>query len=149
MDIHEVISDIEERVFDISLILNREFGTEYENCLSSNQQLMLILVAKKGVKHVKDLAYHMNVSASAISQMVAKLEQLDIIYREIDESNRRSTILRLGSKGKDILAMMDENRSEIINKYLSKMSEKDLIEVMDAFRKLHETIIETEKGDPE
>jgi DNA-binding MarR family transcriptional regulator len=91
---------------------------------------------------VKDLAYHMNVSASAISQMVAKLEQLDIISREIDVSNRRSTILRLGSKGEEILKKMDENRSEIINKYLSHMDEKDLIEVMGAFRKLHQTIMD-------
>lgn len=149
MDINEVISDIEERLFDISLVFNREFGSEYVNSLSSNQQLMLFLVAKKDVKHVKDLAYHMNVSASAISQMVAKLEQLDILSREIDESNRRNTILRLGSRGIAILKIMDENRSKIINKYLSNMNENDLIQVMNAFKKLQEKIIETEKGELE
>lgn len=149
MDNNEVISNIEESLFDISLVLNREFGTDYVNCLSSNQQLMLFLVAKKDVKHVKDLAYNMNVSASAISQMVAKLEQLDIVYREIDQSNRRNTILRLGSRGIEILKIMDENRSKIINKYLSKMSGKDLNDVMNAFKKLQETIIEIEKGETE
>lgn len=149
MDINEVITDIEERLFDISLVFNREFGSEYVNSLSSNQQLMLFLVAKKDVKHVKDLAYHMNVSASAISQMVAKLEQLDILSREIDKSNRRNTILRLGSRGIAILKIMDENRSKIINKYLSDMNERDLIEVMNAFKKLQEKIIETEKGELE
>ncbi len=79
--------------------------------------------------------------------MVAKLEHMDIICREIDLSNRRSTILRIGSNGHDLLKTMDENRSKIINKYLSHMDEKDLIEVMEAFRKLHQTIVDTQKGD--
>ncbi|WP_158282239.1 MarR family winged helix-turn-helix transcriptional regulator [Salipaludibacillus keqinensis] len=147
MDINKIICEIEERLVDISLTFNREFGTGYENSLSSNQQLMLFLVAKKNVKHVKDLAYHMNVSASAISQMVAKLEQMDIIYREIDESNRRSTVLKMGKTGLDLLKKIDENRSEITNKYLSKMNEQDLVEIRDAFKKLHQIVIETERGD--
>jgi len=147
MNKNDVISEIEEHLFDIILILNREFSSEYVNSLSSNQQLLLFLVAKKDVKHVKDLAYHMNISASAISQMVAKLEQLGMIQREIDMSNRRNTILRLGSKGIDVLKIMDENRSRIINKYLSELNEKSLFKVMDAFNKLHQTIIEIQEGD--
>ncbi|GEL07964.1 MarR family winged helix-turn-helix transcriptional regulator [Salisediminibacterium halotolerans] len=149
MKTDEIFAQIEENVIDISLALNHRFNSEIDNDLTPNQQLLLYLVGKKGVRHVKDLAYYMSVSASAISQMVAKLEQDSVIQREIDETNRRSTVLRLGERGQTLMDETDMRRSAIINDYLLKMNEKDLLEINSALKKLY-TIIreeELERGD--
>lgn len=145
MDKNEIIKEIEEHVVDISLKLNHEFGTEYDDKLSSNQQLMLFLVGQREVKHVKDLAYYMNVSPSAISQMTAKLEKLNIVERVVDKTNRRSTLLTLGSEGKKMLEHMNEKRSTIYSKYLSKMQTEELDQLRTAFKNFCEIIHEENK----
>ncbi|MCE7793535.1 MarR family transcriptional regulator [Salipaludibacillus sp. CUR1] len=147
MSIEKIVDEIEKHVVDISLKLNHEFGSELENKLSSNQQLMLFLVGRKDIKHVKDLAYFMNVSASAISQMAAKLEQMDLIIREVDKNNRRNTVLTLGPEGKLLLNQMEENRSAITNKYLSQLTESDLLSIRDVLNKLNHIIGKTQKGE--
>ncbi|SER93256.1 MarR family winged helix-turn-helix transcriptional regulator [Salipaludibacillus aurantiacus] len=147
MSIEKIVDEIEKHVIDISLKLNHEFGSELENKLSSNQQLMLFLVGRKDIKHVKDLAYFMNVSASAISQMAAKLEQMDLIIREVDKNNRRNTVLTLGPEGKSLLNQMEENRSAITNKYLSQLTETDLLNIRDVLNKLNHIIGKTQKGE--
>lgn len=149
MKTDEIFAEIEKNVIDISLALNHRFNSEIDNDLTPNQQLLLYLVGKKDVQHVKDLAYYMSVSPSAISQMVAKLEQDNVIVREIDESNRRNTLLKLGERGKTLMDETDLRRSAIINDYLKKMNEKDLLEINGALHKLY-TIIradEKERGD--
>lgn len=149
MEKKEIMKEIERHVVDISLILNHEFGTEYANKLSPNQQLFLFLIGERNLKHVKDLAYYMNVSPSAISQMTAKLEKMNMVERVIDKNNRRNTVLTLGPEGKKMLEYMNEKQSTIYNKYLSKMSKEELDQLRTAFKSFYTIIAEAhnERGD--
>ncbi|UTR15430.1 MarR family transcriptional regulator [Salipaludibacillus sp. LMS25] len=146
-DIKEIMDEIESHVVDINLKFNYEFGSEFENKLSPNQQLTLLLIGRKGVKYVKDLAQIMNLSPSAISQMVTKMEQMRLVTREIDQTNRRSTLLRLGSEGEQLLADLQEKRSAITTKYLAKIDKKRLLEIRDTLKQLNDIILETQKED--
>ncbi|WP_096189484.1 MarR family transcriptional regulator [Evansella halocellulosilytica] len=145
MNRSEMMKEIEELVVDISLMINHEFSTEYDNKLSSNQQLLLFLIGKKGVKYVKDLAYYLNVSASAVSQMVAKLEQMDMVARDIDPANRRNTILKLGPDGEHLLKLMVEKRELIFSKYLSKMKLEDLSNLQHSYKQFRDIILAERK----
>ncbi|WP_167553293.1 MarR family winged helix-turn-helix transcriptional regulator [Evansella clarkii] len=142
MNKEEIIRDLEEVVIDINLILNHEFSTELNMKLSHNQQMVLFLVGTRGVKHVKDLAYLLNISTSAVSQIVAKLEKKEMIERQVDPNNRRSTILKLGQAGKDLLNRLDKMRNTIFQKYLAEMDIKDLQSLRESFTKFREIIIE-------
>ena len=75
----EIIRDLEEVILDINLILNHEFSTELDIKLSHNQQMVLFLIGTREVRHVKDLAYLLNISTSAVSQIVGKLEKQKMI----------------------------------------------------------------------
>nr|TXF85870.1 MarR family transcriptional regulator [Alkalicoccus halolimnae] len=145
MEKQKIIDEIEQYMVDISLTLQYEFGSGYENELSSNQQLMMYLIGKKKVTRVKELAHYMNVSASAVSQMAAKMEQLHLLERSVDEENRRSTVLKLQAEGLEMLEHMEERRLTIMEKYLVKLPEEDLDAMRDAFSKLHKLIQDSQK----
>lgn len=145
MDKKAYIDQIEQHIVDISLTMSHEFATSYENELSSNQQLLMYLIGKKQILRVKELAYYMNISASAVSQMIAKLEQLELVERTINEDNRRQTQLRVLERGESVLLEMEEKRHMIIGKYLTKLSEKDLISMRDAFSNLNTLMQDREK----
>lgn len=137
MDKNKYIDEIEQHLLDITLTMTHEFTACYEQELSSNQQLLMYLIGKKKILRVKELAYYMNVSASAVSQMLAKLEQLEYVVRTIDEDNRRQTVLHLLERGETMLEELEQKRHIIIGKYLTKLSEKDLISMRDAFSNLN------------
>ncbi|UCZ52058.1 MarR family transcriptional regulator [Bacillus shivajii] len=142
MDRERLNKEIEELVVDIAMMLNHEFSCEYDNKLSSNQQLLLFLIGKKEVKYVKEIAHHLNISASAVSQMVAKLESMKMVVRDIDVSNRRNTILKLGPEGTKLLDHMEKKRQTIFAKYLSKMQYEDLSNLQKAYKQFRDIIVE-------
>ncbi|AOM82399.1 MarR family winged helix-turn-helix transcriptional regulator [Salisediminibacterium beveridgei] len=141
-----LIQTIEERVFDIVLMFNQEFGCEVDHTLTSNQQLLLYLVTQKEVTQVKDLARIINISASAVSQMVSKLEAMDIIHREIDPENRRNSVLKAGEKGKELTKEMNDKRTAIVSKYLKKLKRQDLEELDRIMGNLSDIIQDEKRG---
>lgn len=141
-----IIASIEQRVFDIMLDFNHEFGGEIDQTLTSNQQLLLYLVTEKEMKQVKHLAAAMNISASAVSQMISKLETQDIIIREIDPDNRRNTVLKSGEKGKEMMKEMEMKRTAIVAKYLKKLGADDLEKLDEIMTRLYEIIQEEKRG---
>ncbi|MDQ0256805.1 DNA-binding MarR family transcriptional regulator [Evansella vedderi] len=156
MERDNIMKELEDILLDINLLLRNKLGNqvtaEFEEklfTLSPNQQTLLFLVGEKGIKHVKDLSSFLNVSASAISQMVAKLEGMGILKRTIDVQNRRSTIIEVGPKGEELLAEMNKIKSTIFSKYLSKMEEQDLIAFKDSLTKFFHIIVTESKEDPE
>lgn len=139
------IDQIDQYIIDISLTMSHEFSSFVEVDLSSNQQLMIYLIAKKQITRVKELANYMHVSPSAISQMAAKLEQLELLERTIDEENRRQTVLRLLPKGLSFVEEMEEKRHEIMRKYLTKLPEEELETMRNTFAHLSQLIFESQK----
>lgn len=145
----KIIKELEDVVLDITLFLRHEIGNEVD-CelgksvmnLSYNQQMILFLIEKKDIKHVKDLASYLSISPSAVSQIIAKFEQQDIVIREIQLSNRRTTLIKIGPKGRDILNEMDAIKSNVFVKYLSKMEEEDLLSFKKSFHKFLNIIVE-------
>lgn len=141
-----IISSIEQRVFDIMLDFNNEFGGEIDQTLTSNQQLLLYLVTEKEMKQVKHLAAAMNISASAVSQMITKLEAQDIIIREIDPENRRNTVLKTGEKGKELMKEMETKRTAIVAKYLKRLRADDLEQLDQIMKRLYDIIQQEKRG---
>ncbi|TVP83256.1 MAG: MarR family transcriptional regulator [Alkalicoccus sp.] len=136
MDNNQIKQEVEQHIVDFMITLQHEFGSTVDAGLSPNQQLVLYLIGTKKVCRVKELASCMNVSASAVSQMMAKLDQLKLVERCVDEENRRNTVLRLLPEGEKLLGKMEEQRHTIMDRYLSDLSEKDLKVVHDVFSNL-------------
>lgn len=152
MEKEVIIKELEDVILDINLFLRHEFGNEFTNefnkkfiSLSTNQQMVLFLVDQKGVNHVKDISQYLNISTSAVSQIVAKLESMDILYRTVDKNNRRSTLIELGPKGRELLREMNKIKSTIFHTFLSKMEKEDLLIFKHSFEKFLRIIAENQE----
>ncbi|WP_096438572.1 MarR family winged helix-turn-helix transcriptional regulator [Alteribacter populi] len=152
MERENIIKELEDVIFDINLFLKHEFGNEFCNqfkkkflSLSPNQQMVLFLVDKKGINQVKDISLYLNISTSAVSQLVGKLVRLDILHRKVEESNRRNTLIEIGPKGRVLLNEMDQIKSTIFHKYLSKMEEEDLLIFKNSFKNFLRIIADSQE----
>lgn len=155
MDRENMLKEVEDVILDIYLFLKHEFGNEFGSelaknvkNLSHNQQIVLFLIGNKGIKQVKDLASYLNISPSAVSQIIAKLEMQNIVKRKVDRANRRSILIEIEPKGREILDEMGRIKSIIFLKYVSKMEAEDLVVLKKSFKKFHQAIA-TNKEDNE
>ncbi len=131
---------IEDCMMEITMLLNEKFGSAYPNELSRNQQLVLILIDKHKSLTMRDIANKINVSVSAVSQMIAKMDQMKFVTRIVNPSDRRIIHIRLAKKGKDVIQKMGETRQEIFTKYLSQMNVKDLRLLSEKINKFRDII---------
>lgn len=150
----EIMTEFEEILLDINLFLTHEFGNafsaEFEKkftSLTPNQHMILVLVDQKGINQPKDLARYLNISTSAISQIVAKLEALDLLKRSIDQNNRRNTIIEIGASGRALLDEMEKIKTTIFQKYLDKMEDADLLAFKNSFKKFLSILVTENKED--
>ncbi|MDG5788962.1 MarR family transcriptional regulator [Evansella sp. AB-P1] len=152
MNKEEIINELEDVILDINLFIRQQLGSEISSALeakiaslSSNQLMTLFLVAKKELNHVKDIASYLNISTSAVSQIVGKLENQGFLHREINQANRRSTIITLGCKGTELINEMDQIKSTIFQQYLSKMEVEDLLLLKNSFKKFLTVLVESKE----
>lgn len=117
---------IEEYMMDILISLNQKFSSAYTNELSANQQLVLTLLDKNETLTIRKIAEKINVSTSAVSQMLSKLERMNFVKRVTSHHDRRLIHIHLTGKGKRVIHCMEKTRHEIITHYLSKMNLDDL-----------------------
>ncbi|WP_227939790.1 MarR family winged helix-turn-helix transcriptional regulator [Alkalihalobacillus deserti] len=144
-NLERIFLEIEGAMFGVSRMLIREFQTNFDHVLTANQQHLLFLIAKKEIVSVKDFADELNISSSAVSQMLSKLEELRMIKRSINEENRRNINIALDIEGEKMIGMMMGKRNQMYSKYISKMSEEDLIGFLEAINKFKNIIVEEQE----
>lgn len=131
---------VEECMMDIVISLNQKFRSAYTNELSPNQQLVLTLIEKNQTLTVRNIAEKINVSTSAVSQMVSKMERMNLVKRVMSHHDRRLIHIHLTGEGKQVINRMEETRREIIINYLSKMNLDDLRLLSEKIKKLRNII---------
>lgn len=57
--------------------------------LTGAQGMMMGMIAHQGPIKMSELSQHMNLSTSTVSEMVNRLEKLDMVIRKRDENDRR------------------------------------------------------------
>lgn len=87
----------------------------------------------------------MEITPSAVSQTLSKMEQAGYIKRVINLKNRREIIVHLDTKGREYLSRSKEIELSIIERFYSKLGEKDSIELRRIMLKFKQ-IVEAEKS---
>nr|WP_275695652.1 MarR family transcriptional regulator [Fredinandcohnia sp. SECRCQ15] len=128
---------------EVNSLLLKEFESILDYELTPKQTMVVHHVHQSTTITVNELAHLMNISASAVSQLLNKLEQENYVKREINPNNRREILITLGSKGLELYDEYDKIDQKIIDKYYSKLTEDEMIQFQSIVKKLH-TIITTE-----
>ncbi|OPA76800.1 MarR family transcriptional regulator [Paenibacillus selenitireducens] len=118
---------------EINIQIAKKYEGKLDNELTTKQVLLLELI-KAGVTSTKDLADKLNVSTSAVSQLLNKLEDKGYVERFINPKNRREIILNLADKAnqyfKDLAFLKDEINREVYGR-LSLEELKQLTKILE------------------
>ena len=106
--------------------LNRRLRQQTVGQLTLSQWSALVAVESAGRMRIGDLAAHEHVSAPTATRLVASLEMEGLLRREVDDEDRRSTLVSLADPGRHALAELRRRRTEALAARLAALSPDDL-----------------------
>lgn len=114
------------------MALHQEMG------LTFPQFALLNMVGFEGKSRVVQLAEKMEVKPSAITVMLDRLEQMGLITREQDESDRRAVVVSVTDKGQKVREEGQRRSKRLLEQYLSPLTHDELERMAALFAKLDE-----------
>ena len=142
-ELFHLVTEINEITYSMNARLMKERQSLFNEDLSSKQMIIMDLVEKESQLSISQLAEAMNVTSSAVSQIVSKLEKEKYLLRTINPDNRREIIVQLDERGHQYYSKEEEINREIVNRFYSRMKMEDMIQLRDILAKLN-LIVEEE-----
>ncbi|MFS0862456.1 MarR family winged helix-turn-helix transcriptional regulator [Fredinandcohnia sp. 179-A 10B2 NHS] len=147
MDIKNYTKETFKLLDKVNSLLLREFESILQYELTPKQSMLIQFVHIAKTITVNELALQMNTTASAVSQLLNKLEKEDYIKREINPENRREILISLGLNGLKLYEEYDKIDQRVIDKYFSKLTTDEMVQFRAVIEKLHTIITdENDKG---
>ncbi|MFD3257961.1 MarR family winged helix-turn-helix transcriptional regulator [Paenibacillus lentus] len=139
------VREINEIEYACNTMLAKEYAGLLDESITNSQIIMLGHIHKHGRLLTGELSKMMNITPSAVSQTLNKLEKGGYIKRSINPGNRREIFVELDIKGVSYIDRNEEIEKSIINRFYSKLDMADLKALRDIMRKFKQ-IIEKEQN---
>jgi len=130
------VKEINETDNEINMLLLRKYTAIMEMHLTTKQVVLIEHVNKHKRLTISELAGMMNITSSAVSQLVGKLDKEGYVKREINPNNRREIFVELDQAGLDHIARYEEVELSIIKQYYSKLDKEDIMALRTIGKKL-------------
>ena len=108
--------------------------------LTYNQYKMLLTIYDKGSCTLNDLARELQIAMSSASEMVDRLVNLGIVYRTVDEENRRRVVIYTTSSGEELIRELRQGIVENYRRLLARLSGEDQGRLVAAFETIAEVL---------
>ncbi|HEX6594160.1 MAG TPA: MarR family transcriptional regulator [Bacillota bacterium] len=141
-----VVDEINRKFEQFKILISRETKQMEQLArfqLTPQQEMMMDYIIRREPVRSNDIALYLNISKSAVSQVIPKLEEKQMIDRQVNPANRRETHIFLGSKGKEYHQLLQEIDELLVRKYYSRVHIKDLEHVRDTLNQ----IVNAEEGE--
>ncbi|MCH4568761.1 MarR family transcriptional regulator [Bacillus sp. ES1-5] len=138
MSLYEQVKRINEATYTIDRLIFKHYKQYLNIAITTQQAVVLDIVYVAKSSTVGEIAMEMNISSSAVSQLIAKLEKNQYIKREINLQNRREIFITLDEKGVEYFSKQDYVKQQISDKIYSKLTSKDVDELERIVDKLKE-----------
>lgn len=123
--------------------LNVYLATKYQNRIDNQltaKQVLLLELISINVTSTKEIAQQLDVSTSAVSQLLNKLEEKGYITRTVNPKNRREILLALAQKGEAFFQEQEAFGKEVDELLYGKLPEEDLQQLVNILTKLNSII---------
>ncbi len=104
--------------------------------LTPQQEMIMYYIIRHEPVIAKDIVNHFDISKSAVSQVISKLEEMNMIYRQENLVNRREALIYLGERGREFHQLLKKIDAILVEKYYSKASLTELKNVLDTLNKI-------------
>lgn len=121
------------QIDEMDLLLAKYFRELSNSGLTYQQEQILLMFKKKETWTVTEIAGKLEVTKSAISQVLKVLEQQKYITRQKNPSNLRESFISLDGKGTEWSLMIERIEDSLAQNYFSKIEEEDLMVITRVF----------------
>jgi len=98
-------------------------------------------LAREGTLHVSEIGERLGIPKPQMTHLIDKLEDLNIVERQIDSTDRRAINIMLTGKGLNTLEKHDSLIKDAIKTTLSSLTVEELKEMSVSLRKLREIVL--------
>ncbi|MGX5632011.1 MarR family winged helix-turn-helix transcriptional regulator [Bacillus thuringiensis] len=141
----EVINEMNRAYNEFYILLFQELKDEFG--LTGQQESMLFHINLNENTTANHIATTFNVSKSAVSQVLSKLEKQKMISKQVNPINKREYFLTLGPNGSKYIERLSELADVLIEKYFSKIDINALEQMTDTLTKINKVILEEKQKD--
>lgn len=138
----EIVEKMNEAYEEFGSLISKETSKLDELNLTVQQELILSYIHKNNQATANDMAAKFNISKSAVSQVLSKLEKQEMITKTVNPANKREHFLKLGKKGQMYMDRLQELDEILISKYYSKIEIEELKQMTETLMKLNKVIRE-------
>lgn len=133
------VIEMYRQIDELDLLFTKYFTELNEFELSYQQEQMLLLFKRQDTWTTTEIATKMNISKSAVSQVLKVLEQREFVQKEKNPDNLRESFIRLGPIGmeyskqidaieerlaEEMFSVLEDDEMTMINRALSLMIKK-------------------------
>ncbi|BCJ87559.1 MarR family winged helix-turn-helix transcriptional regulator [Effusibacillus dendaii] len=104
------------------------------------QWLILRHIWRSRKRTIGELASHLNVRSSTMSQMIDRLEKSGLVYRSTDTADTRIKIIRLTDKGNETIRHVESMWLSALVEPFEKLSREERTHLVQLMRKLSDAI---------
>jgi len=139
------VRELHESEQSCNMMILKEYEPLMKYNLTTKQEMILMLIRKENKLTVSEIASKMNVTSSAASQIISKLEKENFIKRDINPNNRREIIVTLHQRGEEFFKEYKKIELHIIEHYYSKLELDEIVTLRNITLKLERLMAETIK----
>lgn len=144
MNADQVMSDIQLSLQTLFQKIQPEMVESMEKQGVTPAQLFVLASLKKhGSCKISEIAERMEVKPSAVTLMVDRLEQKNLVVRKHDTEDRRVINISLTAEGDKKFEDILTGRKAILARYLSFLTEEELLQAAQITQKLAQAAAET------
>lgn len=133
------VIEMYRQIDELDLLFTKYFTELNEFELSYQQEQMLLLFKRQDTWTTTEIAAKMNISKSAVSQVLKVLEQREFVQKEKNPDNLRESFIRLGPIGmayskqidaieerlaEEMFSVLEDDEMTMINRSLALMIKK-------------------------
>ncbi|MFN3366966.1 MAG: MarR family winged helix-turn-helix transcriptional regulator [Exiguobacterium mexicanum] len=120
------VIEMYRQIDELDLLFTKYFTELNEFELSYQQEQMLLLFKRKDTWTTTEIATKMNISKSAVSQVLKVLEQREFVKKEKNPDNLRESFIRLGPIGLEYSKQIDAIEERLAEEMFSVLEDDEM-----------------------
>ncbi|MGA3599239.1 MULTISPECIES: MarR family winged helix-turn-helix transcriptional regulator [Lysinibacillus] len=139
--LYHLVQEINDAIYSMDSHFIKLHQNLVTDDLSPKQLILLDFIEKNSQVTIGQIASYLNITSSAVGQLVSKLEEQQYVTRSINPENRREIFVSLDTSGFKYFEREEEIKRFIISKYYSKLELSELVQLKEVIQKLNQIVI--------
>lgn len=106
---------------------------------------ILRLLDQQSPLHVAQIGEQLQISKAQMTQLIDRLEELELVVRLADAEDRRSININLTEKGKEFVKEQEVNIINAVRENMSNLDEAELASLCSSLRNVRDTLLKLDQ----